>query len=142
MLLLFAGCVCNRFKVVDAETDSPIENAKLSVTKNGIFIPLPVRNYTAYTDENGEFSTYSMFSANVAIRADGYAPQYGLDAAHDQQYLAKLGLKKSDLYLIKTVTLPDGGSTTITERNPQMLGEIGRLEHLYPMYKRKASDEK
>lgn len=142
MLLLFAGCVCNRFKVVDAETDSPIANAKLSVSKNWMFIPLPVRNYTAYTNENGEFSAYSMFGANVVIRAAGYAPQYGLDAAHDPKYLEKLGLKKSDLYRTKTVVLPNGGNTTVTEKNPQMLGEIDRLEHLYPLYKEEASDKK
>ena len=142
IFFMLTGCVCNRLKVVDAETDSPISNAELNVTKNAIFLPLPVRKYTAYTDENGEFSTYSMFSANFAIRADGYRPQYGKPAAHDPQYLAKLGLKKSDLYRTKTVALPNGGSETVIERNPQMLDEIDRLEHLYPLYKKKASDKK
>lgn len=141
-LPILSGCVCNRLKAVDAETGSPIVNAELLVSKNGMFLPLPVRKYTAHTDENGEFSSYSMFGASFIIRADGYAPQYGQPAAQDAKYLAKLGLKKSDLYRTKTVALPDGGSTTIVEKNPQMSDEIDRLEHLYPLYKKTASDGK
>lgn len=132
---LFSGCVCNRVKVVDFDTNEPIANAIVLGQKNAIFLPVFNQKYVDTTDRNGNFSTYSLYSATFYVCVEGYFVS-AKQAINNDEYLTAHGLKWSDFFTKKVVPIESGaGKIHITEENPDRLGEIERLSHTYALRK-------
>ena len=133
--LLFSGCVYNKVRVVDFDTNKPIANAIVLGQKNAMFLPVLNQKYVDTTDESGNFSTYSQYSTTFYVCAEGYFVS-AKQAINDDDYLTAHGLKKGDFFTEKIVPIENGeGKIRITERNADKLDEIEKLTHTYALRK-------
>ena len=131
--VLFSGCVYNKVRVVDFDTNEPIANAIVLGQKNAMFLPVLNQKYIATTDESGNFSTYSQYSATFYVCAEGYFVS-AKQAINDDEYLTAHGLKRSDFFTKKVVPIENGeGKIRIPERNADKLDEIEKLSHTYAL---------